>query len=223
MASKTVWENLYRQGEQHNIAPYTEIFSFLARNFGTDARGKKLLEIGCGVGNNLVFAKWALGFEVYGVDQSETAIDLARQRFGKNNLPFEHLATGDVTTLDFANEFFEVVIDRAAIQHNTYQEAKAIISQVYRVLKPGGLFYTSMTSDSHPMVSEENHLGHGDYLRKGLGVCHAFSKDDILALFSAFEIQRWYHLIRQDVRENTTLFTTYHLELMKKPNRNAAL
>ena len=210
-----MWEDMYQQGGHNNIAPYTEIFSFLARNCGHDAHGKKLLEIGCGVANNLVFAKWAFGFDVYGIDQSEAAIELAVKRFEKHGLSFEYLQKGSIDSLDFDNAFFDVVIDRAAIQHNTYSDAKKIAVEVHRVLKPGGLFYSGLSSDCHPLFEEGEHLGNGDYREKAIGVWHFFSKSEILEIFSDFEVLKWYHTMRQDLPSNKIVFGVYHLEMRK--------
>jgi len=213
MPSNKMWEAFYDKGNELNIVPYTEVFSFLAKNCGHNSKGKKLLEIGCGAGNNLMFAKWAFGFNIYGIDQSKAVIELVRKRFQKKNLSYEVLEQGNMDDLKFENEFFDVVVDRAAIQHNTFLDAKRIVSEVYRVLKYGGLFYSSLSSDCHPLFN--NHLGDGNYHEDRIGMWHFFSKSEILDLFSCFEIIQWYHTTRLDLPDNKITNGGYHLEMKK--------
>ena len=218
MDSKDSWESLYSEGKNYCMAPYTEIFSFLARNFGNECHGEKLLELGCGVGNNLIFAKWAMGFEVYGMDYSPTAIKLAKNRFDKHNLEAS-LEIGSIDSLDFCDEFFDVVIDRGAIQHNPLPYIRNIISEVERVLKPTGLFYSGLASDEHYLFGRGTHLGGGDFLDKNSeGIRHFFSKGDVLDVFSNFEICKWYKTSRMESPENITTSCVYHLEMKKKLN-----
>ena len=210
---KSEWEALYKQGKYNCISPYTQPFSFLSRYRGNDAQGEKLLEVGCGSGHNLVFAKWALGYDVYGIDQSESGIEMAKKRFEKHNLKYEFLGCANMVDLDFEDSFFDVVIDRGAIQHNSYKTLKKIISEVYRVLKTGGLFYSDVTSDMHP-ISE--HSNKGDYYLNKIGIWHYFSKSEILELYDKFEMLQWYHTIRQDLPNNKISSASYHMEMRKK-------
>lgn len=216
---ENIWESIYRGGENIALAPYTEVFSFLARHYGDDARGKKLLEVGCGVGNNLVFARWQFGFDVYGIDRSPTAIALAKKRFEKHDLRFEALEQGDVISLNFDDDYFDVVIDRAAIQHNIFENARRIVSEIHRVLKPSGLFYSSLTSDSHYLFGKGKHCGGGgDYLfsEENEGIRHFYSRSEVLEIFSGFEILRWYHVTRRELPSNVVTSTVYHVEMVKR-------
>ncbi len=102
----------------------------------SEYRGKKILEIGCGVGLDLVhFARE--GALVTGVDLSDTAIDLA-----KKNFQFHHLeADLDVMNgekLSFPDHSFDVVYAHGVLQYTA--DAQAMVREAYRVLKPGGIF-----------------------------------------------------------------------------------
>ncbi|MBE0410330.1 MAG: class I SAM-dependent methyltransferase [Anaerolineales bacterium] len=97
-------------------------------------RGKYLLEIGCGVGIDLVrFAR--AGAKVVGVDISEKAIGLAQKYFSLENLQVDlHVMNGEA--LEFTNNTFDVVYVHGVLPYTTHPEK--MISEVYRVLKPGG-------------------------------------------------------------------------------------
>lgn len=165
----------------------------------------------------MVFAKWAFGFDVFGIDQSSIAIDLAKKRFEKHNLCFECLYAGNIASLNFDDEYFDVVVDRAAIQHNTFKNAKKIVSELYRVLKPNGLFYSSLISDNHYLFGKGKHVGNGDYLNEEMdGVRHFYSKNEVLEIFSSFEILGWYHVTRQELLNHNRISGIYHVEMVKR-------
>ena len=117
------WEKVYSASifRNKNQYPSEEIISFMMRNYG-EIKNKssiKVLDMGCGWGNNLKFLKHQ-GFSGTGIDTSKTAIqncislgcDAQVCDFGK---------------LTFRNNSFDVVIDRQAIQHNTIKNINVII------------------------------------------------------------------------------------------------
>lgn len=97
-------------------------------------RGQQLLEVGCGVGIDLVrFAQG--GAVVTGIDLSETAVSLARQNFQHHQLDGElHVMNGEAMT--FADASFDVVYAHGVLQYTANPEA--MIAEIYRVLRPGG-------------------------------------------------------------------------------------
>jgi len=97
-------------------------------------KGQKLLEVGCGVGIDLVrFARG--GAVVTGVDLAETSIELARKNFEQNGLSADlHLMNGEA--LDFPDNSFDVVYAHGVLQYT--EKKKKMVAELYRVLKPGG-------------------------------------------------------------------------------------
>jgi len=107
------------------------------------AKGKKLLEIGFGIGTDLLeFCK--AGAEVYGIDITEEHLRLAARNFelhGKNAT----LRLCDCAAIDFPDNFFDVVYSLGVLHHTP--DTVRCISEAHRVLKPGGqliigLYYT---------------------------------------------------------------------------------
>jgi ubiquinone/menaquinone biosynthesis C-methylase UbiE len=100
----------------------------------TGYRGKKLLEVGCGVGLDLArFARG--GANVTGVDLAAVSIDLA-----KKNFAFQH-AKGNLQVMDgerlqFDDASFDVVYAHGVLQYTA--DIKKMIAEIRRVLKPGG-------------------------------------------------------------------------------------
>jgi 2-polyprenyl-3-methyl-5-hydroxy-6-metoxy-1,4-benzoquinol methylase len=97
-------------------------------------RGKQLLEIGCGVGIDL--ARFARGGAlVTGIDLAASAIELARRNFDLNKLDADlHLMNGEA--LEFEGDRFDVVYAHGVLQYTA--DAKKMISEVHRVLRPEG-------------------------------------------------------------------------------------
>jgi ubiquinone/menaquinone biosynthesis C-methylase UbiE len=97
-------------------------------------RGKRLLEVGCGIGTDLVrFA--AGGANAVGVDLSSTALELARKNAECSQVSLElHLANGEA--LPFEDGSFDVVYAHGVLQYTANPEKMA--AECRRVLAPGG-------------------------------------------------------------------------------------
>ncbi len=97
-------------------------------------RGKRLLEIGCGLGTDLLqFARG--GALVSAVDLTPRSIELVKQRFQLYGLPVD-ARVGDAEKLPYSDNSFDVVYSFGVL-HHTPNTPKAV-REVYRVLKPGG-------------------------------------------------------------------------------------
>ena len=97
-------------------------------------RGRRLLEIGCGIGTDLVrFA--AGGARVTGLDLSETAVKLARSNLETHGLDGSVLVA-DGGTLPFGNDSQDVVYAHGVLQYAP--DPRRIVDESLRVLKPGG-------------------------------------------------------------------------------------
>jgi ubiquinone/menaquinone biosynthesis C-methylase UbiE len=97
-------------------------------------KGKYLLEIGCGVGVDLVrFAR--AGAIVTGVDLSTTSIELTRRNFAQHDLAADLLVMNG-EALQFPDDMFDVVYAHGVLQYTA--NPNQMISEIHRVLKPGG-------------------------------------------------------------------------------------
>jgi SAM-dependent methyltransferase len=98
-------------------------------------RGQRLLEIGCGLGTDLVrFARG--GAAVFGVDLSETAIRMARRNLEVHGFSHGRFAVGDGCQLPVPDRSMDVVYAHGVLQYSA--DPRGIVTEAQRVLKPGG-------------------------------------------------------------------------------------
>src|SRR5438874_10124276 len=97
-------------------------------------RGKRVLEVGCGAGTDLVrFAK--AGAEVTGVDLSSSAIALAGQNFAQQGLRAD-LREADGEHLPYPDNTFDLVYAHGVVQYTAHD--RELVEECRRVVGPGG-------------------------------------------------------------------------------------
>jgi SAM-dependent methyltransferase len=100
----------------------------------SEARGLRVLEIGCGLGTDgAQFAK--AGADYTGVDLTDAAVELAQRRFELFELAGT-FRTADAEKLDFADNSFDLVYSHGVLHHTP--DTAAAVREVHRVLKPSG-------------------------------------------------------------------------------------
>lgn len=149
-------EKIYGKGQQLNQFTWGDVYYYTHRFFlkgSPPAPGRRVLELGCGTGNNLHFFA-ELGMKISGIEGSRTALEAARERLTR--FQEVNLIEGDFCQqLPFEDGYFDLILDRAALTHNTLGQIKNSISECYRVLKNGGkMFSMDFFSQSHSLYRE---------------------------------------------------------------------
>ncbi len=99
------------------------------------ARGKRVLEIGCGNGaDGVMFASH--GAHYTGVDLTPQAVDATRRHFAVEKLDGQ-FRLENAERLSFADDSFDIVYSFGVL-HNTKAPDRAV-REAHRVLKPGGV------------------------------------------------------------------------------------
>lgn len=104
----------------------------------SEAAGKRVLEIGVGLGaDHQEFAE--AGAELYGIDLTERAVEHTKRRLKISGYS-PNITLGDAESLAFPDEYFDIVYSWGVLHHspNTLQA----INEVKRVLKVGGIAKT---------------------------------------------------------------------------------
>lgn len=116
-------------GNRYRVEPY--LWDYLEPQRW---HGKKLLEVGCGIGSDLMMFAWD-GAEITGIDISSKSVGLANQRLSAYGLN-GNVIEADAENLPFNDEEFDVVYSTGVLHHTP--SIVSAISEIYRVLKPKG-------------------------------------------------------------------------------------
>lgn len=157
------WEKSYANRDNFIFYPSEEVIRFVSRYIRKRTglsefrdvhsldHAPRLLDLGCGIGSHVLFAH-QMGFEVYGVDLSQTALAVATERAAQAGLPPGRLQQADIQHLPWPDSFFDYVISRAVLDSMHFEIARVAVSEVARLLSAHGLFYCDLISadDRHP-------------------------------------------------------------------------
>jgi ubiquinone/menaquinone biosynthesis C-methylase UbiE len=162
----------------------------------------KVIEIGCGAGNLSVYLS-QLGFDVTGIDISETAVFWARKRFNKLNLTAKFLV-GDVSNLSlFNSNSFDISIDSLCLHCLIDEDRSKSLSEIYRVLIVGGEFLViTMCGDPKNATLKEHFNPATRYVEfDRVRECYLGEPDDILNELRSVNFEITYHTIIQGNEE----------------------
>jgi SAM-dependent methyltransferase len=123
-------------------------------------RGKRVIDCGCGAGE-YVRALANLGADAWGVEYSAEKIEEAHRIRG---LEEGRVAVGDIESLDFADDHFDVALVNEVLEH-VPNDAQGM-REVHRILKPGGVVVVFSPNRLYPFET------HGVSLRSGAKVPH---------------------------------------------------
>jgi ubiquinone/menaquinone biosynthesis C-methylase UbiE len=134
------WNSLY-SGDYHSGGTFLP--SWGLHSSGSDLTpklltitGKSVLEIGCGIGESVPFVAKKNPKEYVGIDISQNGINEAKRKYGNKEISFQ--------TADMSKDF--------AFPENTFDEVFSVygigwseniektLSEIFKVLKPGGTF-----------------------------------------------------------------------------------
>lgn len=107
-----------------------------------------ILDAGSGSGRNVVYFL-RNGYDVCAVDQRSEAVNQVRQlaREFAPGLPPQHFSVAELTALPFPSARFDAVICSAVLHFARDEEHfTRMLEELWRVLKPGGLFFARLAS-----------------------------------------------------------------------------
>lgn len=177
------WEEIHAVQEWGKY-PSESVIRFIARNYYMKERDKvKILDFGCGAGSHT----WYLakeGFDTYAFDGSKSAIEKVKLRLEEEKL-LADLRVSDALELDYESDFFDCVIDSAAICANLYQDILSMYKHVYDLLKSGGKIFSisfTVNTTGYGMGVEIERNTFKDITEgslAGRGTVHFFEQDEM--------------------------------------------
>ena len=163
---------------------------------------KCVLDLGCGAGRNCLFLAKE-GFDLVSLDISGSALRIVNSQLYKNKLANVRLARGTMTNLPFDSSCFDAVISISVIHHAVKKDILKIVSEVYRILKKKGIFFTNVASIDDPRHGEGEQV-----------------EENTFRILEAFEEKRFEELhhfsTRQEISEMFACFNQLEIELLKE-------
>lgn len=177
------WKNRY---------PFTDVVAFILSEFGSkeNRASVRILDLGCGAAHHLTFLADE-GFDYFGVDGAGEAVAISRAGLSSKGHDPDRVAYSDLRTLPYEEGFFDCVIDRGSLFCNRRSEMALCIDEVFRVLKDGGVFYSSLMDRDSSVRHSSIDVGDDDFIvtsgrLKDSGVLHLGSLEDVLSLYGRF-------------------------------------
>lgn len=115
----------------------------LPTQFAKIEKGDTVIDLGSGAGNDCFIARHETGEsgKVIGIDFTEAMIRKARtnaEKLGFNNVEFR---MGDIDDMPVSDNVADVIVSNCVL--NLVPDKQKVISEIFRVLKPGGHFSIS--------------------------------------------------------------------------------
>ncbi|MBN2040173.1 MAG: class I SAM-dependent methyltransferase [Spirochaetes bacterium] len=153
-------------GEHEKKPKDREILDRFSREVGS---AKPVWDFGCGSGHTAAYVK-NLGVEISGLDLSELIIEQAKIKY-----PYLHFQQGNILELEFDNNSIAAVLSFYAIVHFTEDQVAEAFREIYRVIKPGGLFLFT-----YHIGGETIHLD--EFLGKNINIDFMFFRNEFITL-----------------------------------------
>jgi len=98
---------------------------------------EKILDIGCGVGGTSIYlGKKYSKNKFTGITSSSGQVQIGNRFVKENNLKNVEIVLGDFNKTDFCDNYFDGAFAIESVGYN--ENIKDFISEIYRILKPGG-------------------------------------------------------------------------------------
>lgn len=188
------WENA---GHDRWLKPTEDAYALAAQ--WKEQGVRKILDLGSGLGrHSIYFAKQ--GFEVSAMDISDYGVGYLKDWAKKEGLSID-AKTGDMLSLPYPDSAFDAVFAYHVISHTDTEGVRKIISEIKRVLCPGGMVFLSLCAKDTPAFASSGwpKLDENTVVCKDEGpdynVPHFHAGlEDIRELFAGFDIIKVRHI-----------------------------
>lgn len=193
------WNEVYKKEFRATWCPNDGIVRlvarYLKRRIGIDLYDvkkdvKRILDLGCGNGNHAMFFA-EIGYDVYGMDISSEAVEIAKAWFNKKSLKAD-LMVGDVERLPYEDGFFDVVVCDGVLDHVLFSKAKSAMNEIKKVCVKGAYIFVTLRSTDDSEFGRGRKVDHNSFelqegYEKGL-VQHYFDIEEVKELFEGFKV-----------------------------------
>lgn len=182
--NKDYWNSIYKEKRDDKIVYdlWLDKYGELIKKY----KEESVLDLGCGVGNDLLYLT-ERGFKnIYACDYSEEALLIARKNLKDVKL-MEH---GIAKRLPYKDNVMGLVIADLSLHYFNKRKTREIIKEIKRILKPDGHIIGRVNSikDINYGANAGEEVEKHYYLTKD-GYKRFFDEDDIRYFFKDFNIK----------------------------------
>lgn len=187
---KNKWEELYKEGGRRGKYPNEDVVRFIQKYFpDREARkNTKILDWGCGTGRHVYYLAKE-GFSVFGTEVSGSAVKITNKWLAEEKLKAKVNKINGLIT-PYPDGYFDAIIECAVLQHNRLGEIKKIVSEMGRILKPGGRIFSLCKAKDDSLFKEGARMEKGTYYLKNFvetpTIIHFFDKRELKLLWQRF-------------------------------------
>lgn len=187
-----IWENEYRNPKlvslsDEPIKSLKDFARYIRKDHNTELSNLNILDLGCGNGKNSIYiAEQGDNNSIFGIDISETAINIARQAYPKGDFRVGNFGI----SFPYPDNKFDIILDITSSNSLSESEREIYINEIKRTLKTGGyMFIRALCKDgdtnaknlliSNPGKEKDT------YIMPEIGLTErVFSKEDFVSMYS---------------------------------------
>ena len=138
------WDSIFKKSGKVFYKPHEDM-SKIIKLFKKEGI-QKVLDLGCGSGRHIVLLSKE-GFDVHGMDNAESGLIHTRKWLKELDIKAKIKNASCYKTFPYKNNTFDAIISTQVIHHAKLKDINFCISEIERVLKPGGLVFITVTKN----------------------------------------------------------------------------
>lgn len=153
------WDDLWQDKERllRWSKPDSDVKGLIPRLKGENIT--RVLDLGFGLGRHVILLAKE-GFDTYGIEGSKSGVDHCRRWLAAESLQAS-VSQGDISTIPYADDFFDFALSWNVIYHATFDKMRAALMEIQRVTCGNGLLYLTLNS------TRNKHYGRGTEVEPG--------------------------------------------------------
>ncbi len=184
------WELAWKEQRWQELSPPLPAVKEFSDYLKT-LNARNVLDLGCGAGRHAIFLARE-GFNVVGLDVSETALGELEGRARAAGLGNVTLVKHEMQELPFIDNYFDAVVSTNVLHHGTAAEIRRTLAEIHRIMRKNAAGFIITLSKNDFRYGNGTRLEQDTYQftegdEQGI-VHHFFSHKELLQYFEKFEV-----------------------------------
>lgn len=151
---RSKWDKHYKRNKSVLLYPDENLVRMLQRylRMTGENRSLKAVDLGCGSGRHLKLLSESGISTVIGIDNSFNALRICRDNYNSC------LLQSDNRNIPLQNNSADIVIAWGSLHYNHKKELPPMIDEIYRIMRPEGVFLATLRSDNDTVMKKGVHI-----------------------------------------------------------------